>query len=721
MSERKSRNPDTRPDRIDIRDRVYQPPLRAIESEFPPPGLLVEAAERYLQDDMILDQGTEGACTGFGLAAVINSLLWRKEALKQGPDGQLQLTEASQAPAKVSARMLYHLARFYDEWPGEDYEGSSCRGALKAWLKHGVCSEQVWPYKRSGSKGRGGFVVPQKGWENDAAERPLGVYYRIETKSVRDMQAAIQEVGAIYCSARVHSGWERLEQYSARAKGADTVPTISWRADNPKSGGHAFALVGYNPDGFVVQNSWGRKWGLGGFAILSYDDWLANGSDAWVAVMGARIKERMPKSFVPGALNRLVYDQGLQQAAMVRRSRAAESGQDNLWSTEEAYLHSVVMANDGQVVNRLVEQPDGQASVSHVVVERALEFFEGRQGVPRIMIYAHGGLNNEDDSLERIRKMGPYFELNGIYPVFFSWRTGLLESIYGILADSSKRMFPRSEGLGDLFDSVRDFAGDAVDRTLEVASENLGVRAIWSQMKQNAAAASTRGNGDRGVFLTSLALAELKKKLPKLQIHLIGHSAGSILLGHMLDDLPRNKLKVASCSLFAPACSIDFAVRHYIKAVKDTRVLARKNLHIDVLDDERERDDSVGPYRKSLLYLVSRALEEAHKTPLLGLEAAFDADKAIKPPPNEYNPWHPSTLSGLRKWQAFWGNRPSHLVDTDQVSVRAHWKGGKIVEVEKQIDAAHGAFDNDVAVMAATIKRISGENILATPVTDLEY
>ncbi|MCS5945203.1 hypothetical protein LNP25_01220 [Klebsiella variicola subsp. variicola] len=48
-----------------------------------------------------------------------------------------------------------------------------------------------------------------------------------------------------------------------------------------KTGGHAFALVGFNRDGFIVQNSWGTEWGCGGFAVLSYADWLTNAMDAW--------------------------------------------------------------------------------------------------------------------------------------------------------------------------------------------------------------------------------------------------------------------------------------------------------------------------------------------------------------------------------------------------------------------------------------------------------
>jgi len=73
---------------------------------------------RYTKDEMILDQGTEGACTGFGLAAVVNYLYWRQ--LRVG-DGDL----TSPPPAKVSERMLYHLARSYDEWEGGMADGAS--------------------------------------------------------------------------------------------------------------------------------------------------------------------------------------------------------------------------------------------------------------------------------------------------------------------------------------------------------------------------------------------------------------------------------------------------------------------------------------------------------------------------------------------------------------------------------------------------------------------
>ena len=45
----------------------------------------------------------------------------------------------------------------------------------------------------------------------------------------------------------------------------------------------------------------------------------------------------------------------------------------------------------------------------------------------KLALYAHGGLNNEEASLKRVAVLGPWFEANGIFPLFFTWRTGAKE------------------------------------------------------------------------------------------------------------------------------------------------------------------------------------------------------------------------------------------------------------------------------------------------------
>ena len=200
---------DARPDRLDLRDRVYQPPLGNLPSEYPSNADVKKLLPAYAKAGLIRNQGSEGACTGFGLAAAIDYQQFVRAVTAGGT--------AAKAIRKSSTAMLYQLARLYDEWPGEDYEGSSCRGALKGWHRHGVCSEELWPYTTD-KKSKRICEAPKQdpknrckvtsNWDIDALGCTLGVYYRVDVRSVVDMQAAIQQIGALYVSATVHEGWE---------------------------------------------------------------------------------------------------------------------------------------------------------------------------------------------------------------------------------------------------------------------------------------------------------------------------------------------------------------------------------------------------------------------------------------------------------------------------------------------------------------------------------
>ena len=107
------------PDKVDIRDRPYHPSVAIV----PPP---VFRAKTKLP---VLDQENTSACTGFSLATVV---------------GQLLKQSGRATDAAVSPWMLYSMARRYDEFPGAEDAGSSLRGALKGWHKHGACALGLW-------------------------------------------------------------------------------------------------------------------------------------------------------------------------------------------------------------------------------------------------------------------------------------------------------------------------------------------------------------------------------------------------------------------------------------------------------------------------------------------------------------------------------------------------------------------------------------------------
>ncbi|MDH5586467.1 MAG: C1 family peptidase [Nitrospirota bacterium] len=674
---------DARPDRIDLRDREYQPRLRSLPPQFPSVNSIKQYSKDYAKANLILDQGEEGACTGFGLAAVINYLRWR-----------LALDQETPVAPKVSERMLYHLAKQYDEWPGEDYEGSSCRGAMKGWHRHGVCLESTWPYRDA--DGHVDFVAPKTGWDDEAANCPLGAYYRVNKDSITDMQSALCEVGALFVSGDVHNGW-----FPKRNK----FPTIGDMAyiELPKTirdpGGHAFSLVGYTELGFIVQNSWGPTWGTNGFAILTYPDWIKHGMDAWVAVLGAPMVGGQSRRYqTPKSLNASTNEPAQALGLFNRKTLASTRSHPEVepWDLDTAYDHSIVLGNNGTVLNRSLIRETALDSLQDIVLANPRSWLE--QGNKKIVIYAHGGLNSEEAAMNRIRVMAPYLKANGLYPLFFRWRTGFLESLVNITGDAVVGIEPQG-AWKDIWDSVKHAAKEAKDRAIEAACQRLVVKAVWSEMKQNARAAAKLKTPTLGLVADSLL--SLHAQYPKMEIHFMGHSAGSILLGYFLDIFVERTMRVDSCTLFAPACSVGFALNHYKPAIEARGVLRKSDLTIEILDDAAEQADSVGPYGKSLLYLVSRALENYHKTPLWGMANAWN--------PKANTTWHPDLKDSVVEWQKFWGSGTKPTLHS----------GTHVSDGIEKIPLAHGSFDNDVATIGRTLKRLLGKN-LKFPIENLQ-
>jgi Papain family cysteine protease len=669
---------DARPDRIDFRDKPYQPPLVSLPPSYPDAKDLKKYLPQY--GPRILNQKREDSCTGHGLAAVINYIHWERWVTSGA--------KRNDAPPLVSPHMIYNNARLYDEWEGEDYGGSSCRGGMKGWFKHGVCERELWRAEKE---------RPQPAWKTDAASRPLGAYYRVDSKSILELQAAICEVHAVYCSADVHSGWD-MPKISMGFAGFD-LKVI--KPGSTCDGGHAFAMVGYTPEGFIIQNSWGPEWGTSGFALLTYEDWIVNGSDAWVAAMGAPIGIAM-KSGAPATLQRAGMTVNLAFAATKSNARRARSsGESEPWSESKAYEHAIVMGNDGKLIRRLLNAPSAEDNLQFVAVEAV-----AASKLKKVALYVHGGLNDEEHAIERARRMGPWFEKNGIYPLFIVWRTGVLETLNQIAQDDVKLLEERmkairSKGLGDVTNVIIDRAKEAFDRAFEVAAEKALGKAVWSQMKQNAEKAAASPQAGIAALVGKLAQHR------NIEFHALGHSAGAILLGHLL-TAGRGTIAFKTLGLYAPACTLEFATRHYGQAF-ESKTLAAGGLRIDYLSDEAEAGDSVGAYGKSLLYLVSRALEEKHKTPILGLDIALRRNgkgPLMQFDPLLHKPQH-------QAWQAIIDKFGVKAFPCAGPKAVTRWRPSKI-----EIDVAHGSFDNDTEIFTHSLAHMLGRKP-DVPVADL--
>ena len=528
------------PDEQDLRDYPYEPSLIRLRSEIQPP------AERTIPD-----QGTEGACTGFGLAAVINRLL----------------AERGEART-VSPRMLYEIAKKFDEWSGEAYSGSSCRGALRGWHNMGVCAASLAPYE-DGEDDWHLSIVQAK----DARKTTLGAYYRVR-KRLPDYHAALNEVGAVYASARVHDGWE----------GHNLVDGVipHW---NAAVGGHAFAIVGYNSRGFYIRNSWGPTWGNNGLALWLYEDWLENARDAWVVRLALSTPQiwHLGPSAPPSAPS-----EGLFSAKPLRAEIVG-----HFVHIDDGFFHGT---------GRYHSDIDSVRKTAKLVAES--------DGYEHLLLYAHGGLNSIADSARRIVAMKEVFKKNRIYPFHFMYDTGLLEELKDVVSRKKPRVDERTRGFFDW-----------TDKRIENMTREVG-RAIWREMKRGARCPFEQGMDGTltiGAFLDALALPGIHAK----QVHLAGHSTGAILLAALLKALDGNgePLIIKSCSLMAPACTHALFDSVYRPLLKDASPLRIDRLAIYGLsEDLEERDTVAGIYRKSLLYLVSNAFEDQKEERILGMQ-----------------------------------------------------------------------------------------------------
>ena len=685
---------DVKPDPLDLRDREYKPPLISLPPEYPEQPL--ELLKVY--SPLVRDQKADGACVGFGLAAMINYLRWSRPWRQKLLMGLDVTPEPPKTEDSVSPRMLYHLARFYDEYEGENYQGSTCKAAMIGWHKHGVCLEEDWRYS-DGSKAndRVQFVQPNEPkWRERAAECTIGAYYRVKADSVRDIQAAIYENGAVFASALTHDGWS-VADYRKR----NELPAISVMAGEPKRG-HAVALVGFNSDGFILQNSYGQDWGYYGFALLPYEDWIRNGQNVWVAALGVPTRVRLDggseTTVRTEALAGAVYRKrgfGVPDPASAVRTRSVTDP----WDDESVYNHSVLMDDHGAPISRIVTLENAKACVKQVCQTNLLEADQA-EPVEHIVVFAHSGLESEKRAARRASVLGPYFKANRIYPIFLSGRSGFVETLVQML-----NLSPPASMYGETLDgAIASIAadkplptGDARDRSIEIFAQKF-IRPLWTQFKTNARVAAQRGGA---LLQVAQRLRDAFKsgfrKQPK--VHLVGHSAGAILLGELLTRLRAMQIgdgrgiPVESCTLLAPACSVNFASQHFGEAV-EKGFLSAKQIHIDVLSTENEVRDNVGDaYNKSLLYLLSHALEDRPRMPMLGLDETWSMDKALVK-----LSFDDAGAKEILEFRELGIERRVHTEKLMHVAL----EGG-------QKQAAHDLFDNDLETMTRVMLRILGD------------
>jgi hypothetical protein len=167
------------------------------------------ARENILRKKEIwLDQAAEGACTGFGTGHVLAAT----------PKSRLDITNDM-------ARGLYYEARRQDEWFGEDYEGSSVNGVMRAARLLGHISEWRW------------------------------------CKTMAEVRHALSYHGPLVIGVNWYTG-----MFNPDHRGILSISGVI-------AGGHALMLAGYKFENgqywYRLENSWGPGWGDNGGCWIS--------------------------------------------------------------------------------------------------------------------------------------------------------------------------------------------------------------------------------------------------------------------------------------------------------------------------------------------------------------------------------------------------------------------------------------------------------------------
>lgn len=327
------------------------------------------------------------------------------------------------------------------------------------------------------------------------------------------------------------------------------------------------------------------------------------------------------------------------------------------------------------------EWTTSRADVDAIFAEhlpRALQAARG-QGQPlRLVFQAHGGLNDEATGLAIARKSVAWWTANGIYPIYFTWETGLFETIGQLLRRAS------GEGARDLADYTSDPLVQETVRLLQAPK-------IWGGMKLSAQLASSpatvgqshqaQAGTEGGAWYVARHLAAFcRAHRDEVEVHAVGHSAGSIFHSWFIPCALELGVPVfRSLHLMAPAVRVDLFKEKLAALVGPHQGIDA--LTVYTMKEDLEADDSCARvYRKSLLYLIFHALEPQRKTAILGLEESLRADHDL------------NRMFGLdggsARAEVIWSRTPAQ-------------QGRSASQA-----STHGGFDDDPATMGSIARRI---------------
>jgi C1A family cysteine protease len=222
------------PDLPDQRDHLYAAPLHRI-------GPLPNKVDLRHGCPPVFDQGELGSCTANAIA------------------GALEFDQMKQDEADIftpSRLFIYYSERVMEHTVNED-SGAMIRDGIKSVAKQGAPHEALWPYAIAKFA-----TKPTPPAYKDAARHKAVLYQRV-AQDLDQCKGCLADGYPFVFGFSVYTSFE-----SAEVTRSGHVPMPA--PGEHQLGGHAVLCVGYDhaAEVFIVRNSWGRTWGLGGYGTM---------------------------------------------------------------------------------------------------------------------------------------------------------------------------------------------------------------------------------------------------------------------------------------------------------------------------------------------------------------------------------------------------------------------------------------------------------------------